>query len=116
MAEDTKTQPQHYTSIPNGMQSIDIIEVHNLGFHLGNCVKYILRAGKKINESEVDDLKKARWYLNRQLKNLGVVEKEESSEILNAIHIAANKAAGGKIAISEIPDLIRNLSNESSKS
>lgn len=55
--------PEHYQG--NGMEVIDIIESFNLSFHKGNAIKYILRSGKKGNESK--DLEKAIWYLNRSI-------------------------------------------------
>ena len=57
--------PQHYQS--NGTEVIDVIEAFELGFHLGNAVKYILRAGKK-TEDVTEDIEKAIWYLVRYLK------------------------------------------------
>lgn len=65
--------PKHYTS--NRIEAISVIEDWNLGFHLGNVVKYICRAGKK--DDVIQDLKKARWYLDRYIKKL---EKERDSE------------------------------------
>lgn len=56
--------PSHYH--PDGIEAIDVIESWGLGFHLGNVVKYIARAGLKSND-ELEDLKKARWYLNRYI-------------------------------------------------
>jgi hypothetical protein len=47
------------------MEAIDVIEAFSLGFRLGNAVKYILRAGRK--GEAVEDLKKARWYLDREI-------------------------------------------------
>lgn len=58
--------PSHYQS-GNGIEVIDVIEAFGLGFSLGNCIKYILRAPKKFNALE--DLKKARWYLDRVIFN-----------------------------------------------
>lgn len=55
--------PSHYQS--DKFEVIDIIEAFNLGFNLGNAVKYILRAGKKDNFTQ--DLEKAMWYLNREI-------------------------------------------------
>lgn len=59
--------PQHYKG-KGGMQAIDVIEAFGLGFCLGNAVKYILRDGKK--DDAVQDLKKAIWYIEREIKNL----------------------------------------------
>ena len=57
--------PDHYQG--NSIEVIDVIEDFNLGFNLGNAIKYILRAGKKDNRQQ--ELKKAIWYLQRELKN-----------------------------------------------
>jgi hypothetical protein len=63
---DPVNHPSHYGGENNPYEAIKIIEAHNLGFHLGNSVKYILRAGKKGDAAE--DIKKAIWYLERELK------------------------------------------------
>jgi hypothetical protein len=47
-----------------------VIENWDLDFHLGNTVKYISRAGKKDTDKELQDLKKAQWYLERRIQNL----------------------------------------------
>ena len=47
-----------------------VIEDWDLDFHLGNTVKYISRAGKKGTDKELQDLKKALWYLERRIQNL----------------------------------------------
>ncbi len=57
--------PPHYKG--KRFESIDIIEDFDLGFHLGNAIKYILRAGKK--GDKVLDLRKAIWYLERECAN-----------------------------------------------
>lgn len=57
--------PPHYTA--GGMEAIDVIEAFGLGFHLGNAAKYVLRAGRK--GDAIEDLKKARWYLDREITN-----------------------------------------------
>ena len=56
----------HYNS--GKREVIDCIEDQNLNFHLGNAVKYISRAGKKDPKKFREDLEKAIWYLNRELK------------------------------------------------
>jgi hypothetical protein len=60
---DDINHPSHYTWLPNGLEVIDICE--HLGFRLGNVVKYVLRADHK--GQAMKDLKKARWYLEREL-------------------------------------------------
>lgn len=62
--EDIINHPAHYKS--GNMETIEVIEAFGLGFHLGNAIKYILRAGRK-TEDEREDIKKAIWYLNRYL-------------------------------------------------
>ena len=60
--------PAHYGGADNTYEAIKVIEAWELGFNLGNVVKYISRAGKK--GSRLDDLKKAQWYLNREIEKL----------------------------------------------
>lgn len=62
--------PNHYGGKDNQYEAIKVIEAWDLDFHLGNTVKYISRAGKKEPEKELQDLKKALWYLNRKITNL----------------------------------------------
>jgi hypothetical protein len=57
--------PDHYKQ--HGIETIDIIEAWDLNYRLGNVVKYISRANHKGNYLE--DLKKARWYLNREISH-----------------------------------------------
>ena len=57
--------PNHYGGEDNPYEAIKVIEAWELGFRLGNAVKYILRAGKK--GSRLEDLKKAKWYLDREI-------------------------------------------------
>jgi hypothetical protein len=59
--------PDHYGGESNPYEAIKVIEAWDLNFHLGNVVKYISRAGKK-SENNIEDLKKAEWYLNRYVE------------------------------------------------
>ena len=68
--------PQHYGGENNPYEAIKVIEAWDLDFHLGNTVKYISRVGKKEPEKELQDLKKALWYLNRKITNLENKEKK----------------------------------------
>ena len=63
---DNVNHPAHYKS--GGIETIDFIEAKELGYHLGNVIKYVTRAKHKGNELE--DLKKAQWYLNREISKL----------------------------------------------
>lgn len=62
--------PQHYGGEDAAHEAISVIEEWGLGFHLGNVVKYISRAGKKPDQTTISDLKKAAWYLDRYINNL----------------------------------------------
>ena len=62
--------PQHYGGENNPYEATKVIEAWDLDFHLGNTVKYISRAGKKGTDKELQDLKKALWYLERKIDNL----------------------------------------------
>jgi len=63
-------------------EAIKVIEAWKLGFCLGNTVKYIARSGKKNSETIIEDLKKAKWYLEREITNresdLQISEKVKS--------------------------------------
>ena len=60
--------PSHYNS--GKIEVIDFIEDQKLGFCLGNVIKYVSRAGKKDSSKIIEDLEKAKWYLEREIKNL----------------------------------------------
>jgi len=62
--------PDHYGGENNPYEAIKIIEAWGLDFHLGNVVKYISRAGKK-SENALEDMRKAKWYLDRWLEIRG---------------------------------------------
>lgn len=68
--EDAVNNPSHYGGSDNAYEAIKVIEAWGLGFCLGNTVKYISRAGKKPGESDIKDLKKARWYIDREISRL----------------------------------------------
>ena len=61
--QDSVNHPKHYTSHPSGVECIQITE--HMGFNLGNAMKYIWRADLK--SDAVEDLRKAVWYINREL-------------------------------------------------
>lgn len=66
---DAVNHPQHYGGEDNLYETINVVEAWELGFCLGNAVKYISRAGKKTADA-VEDLKKARWYVDREIKRV----------------------------------------------
>ncbi|MFE5790653.1 DUF3310 domain-containing protein [Rhodococcus erythropolis] len=65
---DNPISPKHYQGFSNGAEVIDITE--NLNFNRGNSVKYAARAGAKDPAKEIEDLKKSRWYLDREIARL----------------------------------------------
>ena len=67
--ESVVEHPSHYRS-DSGFEAIDVIEAWNLGFNLGNALKYISRAGLKDKNREIEDLEKAQWYLNREIERI----------------------------------------------
>lgn len=72
--------PLHYQADNDSegiYECIKVIEAWKLGFNLGNCVKYISRAGKKPDAETLTDLKKSAWYLNREIQNM---EKQQCQQ------------------------------------
>lgn len=66
MTSDVVNHPVHYTSHPSKIETIQITE--HMGFCLGNVIKYILRAPYK--GKQLEDLKKAQWYLAREIERI----------------------------------------------
>jgi len=66
MEHDPVSHPPHYCI--GGIECIDVIEAWGLGFHLGNALKYIARAGRKEGATSVTDLEKAAFYLAREIE------------------------------------------------
>ena len=69
LMKESINHPGHYGG-DNTYEAIKVIEAWNLDFSLGNTIKYISRAGKKDKAKEIEDLKKALWYLDRKIKTL----------------------------------------------
>ena len=78
---DSVNHPAHYAEgWSNGAEVIDITE--NLNFNRGNAVKYIARAGKKAYDKELEDLQKARWYIDREITRLAGPRAVDDPEIM----------------------------------
>ena len=67
--KESVNHPDHYGGEDNPLEVIKIIEFYNLGFCDGNAIKYILRAGKKDKDTYIEDLEKAKWYIERLINN-----------------------------------------------
>jgi hypothetical protein len=70
MDKEMVNHPNHYGGEDNPYEAIKVIEAWDLDFHLGNTVKYISRAGKKESDKELQDLRKAAWYLQHHIETL----------------------------------------------
>lgn len=77
--EDNVNSPKHYTT--GAIEVINFIEDKKLSFHRGNAVRYIVRAGLKNPDTEIEDLEKAKWYLTRELEQLKSKEKKELTKV-----------------------------------
>jgi hypothetical protein len=70
---DPVNHPKHYTEHPSGVECIEITEYMN--FCVGNAIKYLWRAGLK--GEQIEDLRKARWYIDREIARILNGEKSE---------------------------------------
>ena len=82
--------PNHYKGFSNGAEVIDITE--NLTFNAGNVVKYGARAGrldenlnKNDAEGRIEDMKKSRWYADREIERLGGSSAEELEFVVKSM-------------------------------
>jgi hypothetical protein len=73
---DNVNHPKHYTSHPSGIECIQI--TRHMSFNIGNAVKYLWRADEKGNALE--DLQKARWYIDDEIKRREMAELERECE------------------------------------
>lgn len=73
--------PKHYNSHPSGIECIAIIE--HMAFNPGTAVKYLWRAGLKPGEHTLEDLKKALWYVSREIAKVTKdLERQRSTQKL----------------------------------
>lgn len=83
--------PSHYKDgFSNGAEVIDITE--NLNFNRGSAVEYLARAGKKPGEDELKDLRKAKWYVEREIERVS-----KNDPVDTAIREASLRQAFGPI-------------------
>ena len=69
--------PSHYNA--GKIEAIDFIEDQQLNFSRGSALKYLVRAGKKDPEKEIEDLEKAVWYIEREIERVRKEKNEESN-------------------------------------
>lgn len=68
MPKDDAINPDHYKSHPSGIEAITILEW--LPYNVGSAMKYLWRAGLKKTTTREEDLTKAMWFIERELKRL----------------------------------------------
>lgn len=74
MTHDNVNHPRHYTADPSGVECIQI--TRHRSFSIGNAIKYLWRAGLKLDEGrsafdkEIEDLEKAKWYIDAEIELL----------------------------------------------
>ena len=113
-AEDKVNHPSHYTWLKNlcGIEVIDI--ARHMGFNLGNVVKYVLRAGHKSEkgysdfDKEIEDLQKAKWYLEDEIK----LRSGEDTSDKAQIHALKEEIALNEQTITELTDMTHRLKNK----
>ena len=76
MKKETINHPDHYGGEENTYEAIKVIEAWGLNFSLGNVLKYMSRAGKK-SAQPLEALRKASWYLNREIKRIEEAVKND---------------------------------------
>lgn len=112
--EDKVNHPSHYTWLKNlcGIEVIDI--TRHMGFNLGNVVKYVLRAGHKSEkgysnfDKEIEDLQKAKWYLEDEIKLRSGKDISDQAQI----HALKEEIALNEQTIAELTDTIHRLKNK----
>lgn len=72
---DPVNNPTHYTSDPSGVECIEITRHRN--FNVGNAIKYLWRAGLKGEATQIQDLEKAAWYIQDEIKRLRIEQQHE---------------------------------------
>ena len=68
MINDPVNHPSHYTTDPSGIECIDVTRWRN--FNVGNAIKYLWRAGLKDRHRDIQDLRKAAWYIDNEINRL----------------------------------------------
>jgi DNA repair exonuclease SbcCD ATPase subunit len=105
---DSINHPPHYTH--GGIETIDFIEAKELNWNLGNVVKYVSRAGHK--GDKLEDLKKAAWYLRREIERLGDQSGDVEADMMRQRDDARKEAEKWKMANTESQAEIRKRAIE----
>lgn len=78
---DAVEHPDYYGGADNPYEAIKVIEAWDVGFNLGTVLKYIARAGRKDPNKHLEDLKKARFYLDREIRNVSAAAPPNAQPI-----------------------------------
>lgn len=106
MANDAVNHPSHYTD--GKIEVITYIDDKNFNYCRGNAIKYISRAGKKNPEKEIEDLKKAEWYIHHEIERLQKIKAQKIKD--QKIKEEASKRA--KESWTELPKTITRFNGE----
>ena len=98
MTHDSVNNPSHYAE-GRQYEPINVIEDWELNYRLGNALKYISRAGRKNNT--VEDLRKAVWYLEREIESLEGAKSPYSVSYQDVLENAAYEASNGSVPLYE---------------
>lgn len=71
--KENVNHPEHYNRHLSGVECIDI--VRHMNFNLGNVIKYLWRAGLKEGNADIQDLEKAKWYLEDEINRVKGLKK-----------------------------------------
>ena len=92
MVMDPVNDPEHYR-LASGLQCIDVIHQLDLNYHRGSAFAYLWRAGRKSGSDELEDLKKCRWYLDREIERLGQISTANSTSTRDEYFVGTNLPA-----------------------
>ena len=70
--------PPHYNQHPSGVECITVVE--HMSFNVGNAIKYLWRAGLKAGVEQTEDLKKAQWYIQREIGRCTSLRQQVESD------------------------------------
>ena len=73
--DEAVDHPAHYNAHPSGVECITVVE--HMTFNVGNAVKYLWRAGEKPGVDAIEDLRKAAWYVTREIERRSTASKKE---------------------------------------
>lgn len=77
METEKVNHPKHYNDHPSGIECIQVVE--HMGFNIGNAMKYLWRADLK--GAAIEDLKKAAWYVQREIEKRGGVPQQDTDMV-----------------------------------